>query len=162
MNDGLRVPELFHALLDRGQDYDAIVVSPYLFWTSFACGLIAPERTILRPCLHDEPEARFELFEPLFNGVARLWVNTDPELALLDDIAPGHAPASVIGEPGRSLPMPVALMTMLPGGSAPMIASLRAGSWLQMYSNAMSVSSLSTIARRPSSRPCERLTTMTP
>ena len=98
MNDGLRVPELFHALLDRGQDYDAIVVSPYLFWTSFACGLIAPERTILRPCLHDEPEARFELFEPLFNGVARLWVNTDPELALLDDIAPGHAPASVIGE----------------------------------------------------------------
>lgn len=98
MNDGLRVPGLFHALLDDAERYQAIVVSPYLFWTSFACGLIAPERTILRPCLHDEPEARFELFEPLFSGVARIWLNTEPEADLLDRIAPGHAPASVMGE----------------------------------------------------------------
>ncbi len=98
MNDGLRVPELFHALLDEADTYRAIVVSPYLFWTSFAGGLVAPERTILRPCLHDEPEARFELFEPLFSGVAQLWLNTDPEAELLDAIAPGHAPATVIGE----------------------------------------------------------------
>jgi glycosyltransferase involved in cell wall biosynthesis len=98
MNDGLRVPELFHALLDDADRYRAVVVSPYLFWTSFAGGLVAPERTILRPCLHDEPEARFELFEPLFTGVNRLWLNTDPEADLLDAIAPGHAPAEVIGE----------------------------------------------------------------
>lgn len=105
MNDGLRVPELFHALLDEADTYQAIVVSPYLFWTSFAGGLVAPERTILRPCLHDEPEARFELFEPLFNGVARIWVNTDPEADLLDQIHPGHAPASVMGE---GVPVPEA------------------------------------------------------
>lgn len=98
MNDGLRVPELFHALLDTAEAYRAVVVSPYLFWTSFAAGLVAPERTILRPCLHDEPEARFELFEPLFTGVNRLWLNTEPEAELLDAIAPGHAPAEVIGE----------------------------------------------------------------
>jgi glycosyltransferase involved in cell wall biosynthesis len=59
---------------------------------------VAPERTILRPCLHDEPEARLELFEPLFSGVGRLWLNTDPEADLLDAIAPGHAPADVMGE----------------------------------------------------------------
>jgi glycosyltransferase involved in cell wall biosynthesis len=98
MNDGLRVPELFHALLDDAERYRAIVVSPYLFWTSFAGGLVAPERTIVRPCLHDEPEARFELFEPLFTGVAQLWLNTDPELELLDALWPAHAPAQVIGE----------------------------------------------------------------
>ncbi len=98
MNDGLRVPELFHALLDRAEQYRAIVVSPYLFWTSFAGGLVAPDRTILRPCLHDEPEARFELFEPLFGGVHKLWLNTEPEAELLDAIAPSHAPAEVIGE----------------------------------------------------------------
>jgi len=98
MNDGLRVPELFHALLDDCDAYRAIVVSPYLFWTSFAGGLVAPERTILRPCLHDEPEARFELFEPLFSGVAQLWLNTEPERDLLETIVPGHAPASIIGE----------------------------------------------------------------
>ena len=103
MNDGLRVPELFHALLDDAERYRAIVVSPYLFWTSFAGGLVAPERTIVRPCLHDEPEARFELFEPLLSGVAELWLNTEPELELLDALWPGHAPAPVIGE-GVSVP----------------------------------------------------------
>src|SRR3954451_11004223 len=92
MNDGLRVPELFHALLDRSETYRAIVVSPYLFWTSFACGQIDPARTILRPCLHDEREARLELFEPLFGGVHELWLNTDPEMNLLEGIWPGHAP----------------------------------------------------------------------
>lgn len=105
MNDGLRVPDLFHALLDDADQYRAIVVSPYLFWTSFAGGLVAPERTIVRPCLHDEPEARLEIFEPLFNGVAKLWLNTDPEAELLDGIWPRHAPADVIGE---GIPVPEA------------------------------------------------------
>ncbi len=103
MNDGLRVPELFHALLDDAHTYRAIVVSPYLFWTSFAGGLVAPARTILRPCLHDEPEARLELFEPLFGGVAKLWLNTLPEQELLDDLWPAHAPAEIIGE---GMPVP--------------------------------------------------------
>ena len=103
MNDGLRVPGLFHALLDTAEQYRAIVVSPYLFWTTFAAGLVAPERTILRPCLHDEPEARFELFEPLVTGVAKLWLNTDPEAELLDELWPAHAPAEVIGE---GIPVP--------------------------------------------------------
>src|SRR5437660_8785501 len=57
MNDDLRVPELFHYLLDRGSSYRAIVFAPYLFWTTFACAQVAPERTILMPCLHDEPYA---------------------------------------------------------------------------------------------------------
>jgi len=103
MNDGLRVPDLFHEILDTAEQYRAIVVSPYLFWTSFAGGLVAPERTIVRPCLHDEPEARFELFEPLVTGVAKLWLNTDPEAELLDEIWPSHAPAEVIGE---GIPVP--------------------------------------------------------
>ncbi len=103
MNDGLRVPDLFHALLDDAERFRAVIVSPYLFWTSFAGGLVAPERTILRPCLHDEPEARFELFEPLFTGVAKLWLNTDPELELLDGLWPGHSPAEIIGE---GIPVP--------------------------------------------------------
>jgi glycosyltransferase involved in cell wall biosynthesis len=105
MNDGLRVPDLFHEILDTAEQYQAIVVSPYLFWTSFAGGLVAPERTIVRPCLHDEPEARFELFEPLVTGVAKLWLNTEPEAQLLDEIWPTHAPAEIIGE---GIPVPEA------------------------------------------------------
>ncbi|MGI8711293.1 MAG: glycosyltransferase family 4 protein [Acidimicrobiales bacterium] len=98
MNDGLRVPELFHALLDDAETYRAVVVSPYLFWTTFAGGQVAPGRTILRPCLHDEREASLEIFEPLFGGVHKLWLNTDPEAELLDELWPTHAPAEVLGE----------------------------------------------------------------
>lgn len=82
MNDGLRVPELFHWVLDHHADHRAIVVSPYPFWTTFAIGQIAPERTILSPCLHDEPYARMELFEPLFTGSRGVWLYTEPEFEL--------------------------------------------------------------------------------
>ena len=55
MNDDLRVPELFHYLLDHNADYGGLVFAPYMFWTAFACSQIAPSRTVLWPCLHDEP-----------------------------------------------------------------------------------------------------------
>ncbi|MGH9182608.1 MAG: glycosyltransferase family 4 protein [Acidimicrobiales bacterium] len=79
MNAGVRAPGLYHHLLERAGDYRAIVCSPYLSWTTFACAQIAPERTILRPCLHDEPYASLELFQPVFSGVAGMWLQTDPE-----------------------------------------------------------------------------------
>jgi glycosyltransferase involved in cell wall biosynthesis len=88
MNDDLRVPELYHFLLDRAEDYRAIVFAPYLFWTTFACGQIAPERTILMPCLHDEPEAWLELFQPLFAGANGLWFLSEPEAELANRIFP--------------------------------------------------------------------------
>jgi glycosyltransferase involved in cell wall biosynthesis len=79
MNDDLRVPDLFHHLLDHADDYDALVFAPYLFWTSFACGQVAPERTILMPCLHDEPYATLDIFQPLFSGAHGLLFLSEPE-----------------------------------------------------------------------------------
>lgn len=79
MNDDLRVPELFHFLLDHASEYDALIFAPYMFWTTFACGQVAPERTILMPCLHDEPYAYLELFKPLFSGSHAMWFLSEPE-----------------------------------------------------------------------------------
>lgn len=98
VNDGLRVPELYHHLLEHAGDYRALVVSPYPFWTTFACGQIAPERTILRPCLHDEPYARMELFQPLFSGVAGMWLQTEPEADLARRLFNVPAQTAVVGE----------------------------------------------------------------
>ncbi len=103
MNDSLRCPELFHHLLDHAGEYRAIVVSPYMFWTTFAAGQIAPGRTIVRPCLHDEPYARFELFQPLLNGAAGLWLNTEPERELAASLFQLPANTEVIGE---GIPVP--------------------------------------------------------
>jgi glycosyltransferase involved in cell wall biosynthesis len=79
MNDDLRVPALYQHLLRDAGSYDALVFAPYLFWTTFACGQVSPERTILQPCLHDEPQAHLELFRPLFSGARGLWFNSEPE-----------------------------------------------------------------------------------
>lgn len=93
MNDDLRVPELFHHLLDHSDDYDAILFAPYLFWTSFVGSQVAPEKTILMPCLHDEPYAQLDLFRPMFSGARGIWFLSEPEHQIAHSIfsLPKHA-----------------------------------------------------------------------
>jgi glycosyltransferase involved in cell wall biosynthesis len=99
MNDDLRCSRLFHHLLDHADEYRALVFAPYLFWTTFAAGQVAPERTILMPCLHDEPEAGLEIFRPLFEGAAGLWFLSDPEQALAQQLFHLGAQQAVVGSP---------------------------------------------------------------
>jgi glycosyltransferase involved in cell wall biosynthesis len=82
MNDDVRIPELFHYLLDHNERYRALVFGPYLFWPAYACGQVDPFRTILMPCLHDEAEAYLDIFQPFFASVRGLWFLSEPEQAL--------------------------------------------------------------------------------
>jgi glycosyltransferase involved in cell wall biosynthesis len=86
INDDLRVPELFHYLLDRSGDYLALFFAPYLFWTTYACAQIAPQKSILIPCLHDEPYAYLDIYRPVFTGVQGVWFLSEPELMLAETI----------------------------------------------------------------------------
>ncbi|MEZ5343001.1 MAG: hypothetical protein R2706_16625 [Acidimicrobiales bacterium] len=90
VNDSLRVSGLWHYVLDHADDYRALILGPYMFWTTFAVSQIAPERTILMPCLHDEPPAYLDLFAPCFSGSRGLWFLSEPE-AELAATAPSHA-----------------------------------------------------------------------
>jgi glycosyltransferase involved in cell wall biosynthesis len=74
-----RVPALFHHLVVHADEYDAIVLSPYLFWTTVVGSMVAPERTIVMPCLHDEGYARLELLHQVLGEVAMLWFLSEPE-----------------------------------------------------------------------------------
>jgi glycosyltransferase involved in cell wall biosynthesis len=103
MNDDLRVPELFHYLLDHGEDYRCIFFAPYLFWTTFACAQVRPERSLLVPALHDEPQAHLELFRPLFAGVRFVWFLTEPEQELGRRLFPDLAAHDVLGS---GVPLP--------------------------------------------------------
>jgi glycosyltransferase involved in cell wall biosynthesis len=82
MNAGVRVPGMYEYLVDHASDYRAIVLAPYGFWTTFAGAQIAPDRTILLPCLHDEPEAYLEIYRPVFEGSRGIWFQTEPEAEL--------------------------------------------------------------------------------
>ena len=91
--DGLfRVPDLFRHLVVNSDRYDAVILSPYLFWTTVTGATIVPERTIVMPCLHDEPYARLEVLNPVLSDVARLWFLSEPEHQLAHELAtlPDH------------------------------------------------------------------------
>jgi glycosyltransferase involved in cell wall biosynthesis len=74
-----RVPDLFHHLLQHGHEFDAVVFSPYLFWTTAVCLRAAPDRAVVIPCLHDETYARLDLFRPVLADPAAVWFLSEPE-----------------------------------------------------------------------------------
>lgn len=97
MNDDMRIPALFDHILEQGDDYRALVFAPYLFWPAYACGQLEPKRSILMPCLHDEPEAHLEIFQELFGSVRGIWFLSEPERDLARRIVGRLAPAEVVG-----------------------------------------------------------------
>lgn len=62
--------------------YDAIVAGPYLFGVTYFTSLVAPEKTFLVPCLHDESFAYLSIMRDMFRSVAGFLFNTEPEKAL--------------------------------------------------------------------------------
>ena len=97
INSDLRVPELFHHLLDTVEEYRAVVLGPYMFWTTFAGWQLAPRKSVLLPCAHDEPYVRLDLFRPMFAGVAGLLFHSEPEHELAHTVVPDLAPHAVVG-----------------------------------------------------------------
>ena len=88
INATLRVPGLFKHLLAHAAGYQAVILSPYLSWLSVACVEVAPERTVLMPCVHDERYAYLDLFRALLSKPACLWFLSEPERDLALSLAP--------------------------------------------------------------------------
>lgn len=63
-------------------EFDAIFFGPYLFGTTFWGSLIAPEKSILIPCLHDESYAYQEVIASMFRQVLGCLFNAEPEMYL--------------------------------------------------------------------------------
>jgi len=86
--DGLfRVPTLFHYLVVNARRYDAVIFSPYLFWTTVLGTTVAPERTVVIPCLHDEAYARLDVLQHVLTDPTLLWFLSEPEHRLAHRLA---------------------------------------------------------------------------
>jgi glycosyltransferase involved in cell wall biosynthesis len=102
INATLRVPALFRYLTEHAARYRAIVLSPYLSWLTVSCVDIAPERTILMPCAHDESYAYLDLFRSTLAKPAALWFLSEPEHELGHRLAP--LPPHVVTGAGVAVP----------------------------------------------------------
>lgn len=91
------LPDLFHHLLRRSDDYDAVVFSPYMFWNTTACLPAVRGHTVVMPCLHDESYARMEVMRPVLSDPSSVWFLSDPEHRLAHRLGPVAARHTVTG-----------------------------------------------------------------
>ena len=98
LNGRFRVPGLFHHLVGLAHAYRAIVFSPYLFWTTAIGASVAPEKTVIIPCLHDENAAYQPVFRSLLGNSAQFWFMSEPEHQLAHRIGLVGRTHSVTGE----------------------------------------------------------------
>jgi O-antigen biosynthesis protein len=70
---------LLAAIAAAAQRVDAVLFAPYLFASTVLGARVAPERSLIIPCLHDEAYARFGMVQETLRGVAGLIFNSVPE-----------------------------------------------------------------------------------
>lgn len=98
LNEGFRSAGLFHYLMQHHDRYHTVVLTPYMFWTTYACAQIAPHKNVLRPCLHDESFARLDIYKPIFRDARGVIFNSDPEAELARSLFQLPENAEVVGE----------------------------------------------------------------
>ena len=90
--------EGLYETLDRERErFDALFFLPYLFGTTLLGAHVDPARSVLIPCLHDEPFAYLKLVAHLFRCVRAVFFNSAPERSLARRLFAVRGEAPVIG-----------------------------------------------------------------
>jgi glycosyltransferase involved in cell wall biosynthesis len=69
-------------IASHGGEYDALIFVPYLFGITWSGSAIFPEKSLLIPCLHDEPFARLSIYQDMFRRFRGFLFNSLPEMEL--------------------------------------------------------------------------------
>jgi len=94
LRNGVNSRALCAYLGEKGRTFERIVTGPYPFALTHTVCLQHPDRTILVPCLHDEPFAHLSFAGNMLRAVRRCMFNTVPERDLAIRLY-GLDPASV-------------------------------------------------------------------
>jgi glycosyltransferase involved in cell wall biosynthesis len=89
-------PALHRFLEQESSRYDLTIFAPYFFGTTVWGAQVAPDRSVLLPCLHDEPYARLSTVRRLFAAVRGCLFNSDAEARLVTRLA-GRVAGGVVG-----------------------------------------------------------------
>ena len=77
-------------LIEASAGYDRLIALPYLFGTTFWTAALFPDRSIIIPCLHDEPHARQRVILDVLASARGIRLNAYGEGMLLDRLMRGH------------------------------------------------------------------------
>ncbi len=81
---GMHSPQLYHHIRQYGQNFDYLVIIPYPLGFSCYSASIYPERSIIWPCLHNEPPAYFEPVRVMLHQARGIILNSKAERGLLN------------------------------------------------------------------------------
>ncbi len=96
LNSLPNTPELIEALDNRSHEYIAIFVGPYLSRQTFEVAGICPEKTILLPCFHDEPQARLEIWHQAYQRLGGYLYHSEQEKLLAEAEFGFNHPNSIV------------------------------------------------------------------
>ena len=96
MAESVNSKSLYEHIARHAPEFDALFFGPYLFGTTFWGSLIAPEKSLLFPCLHDEPDAYQDVIASMFRQVRGCLFNSAPEMELAQSLY-GEIPGRVVG-----------------------------------------------------------------
>lgn len=82
ISESIRSHDMEGFISKHRHKYDFFIFMPYLFGTTFWGIQVAPEKSLLIPCLHDEPFAYLEIFKGMFHKARGIMFNTYPEIEL--------------------------------------------------------------------------------
>lgn len=94
---GVHSPALYAQLRARHTEFDFIVFVPYLFGITYYGSTLAPEHTVLWPCLHDESYAYLAPTHDLFRTCRGLMFNTLSEQRLAQRLYGKHPGEYIVG-----------------------------------------------------------------
>ncbi len=86
LKNGVNSTALLQHLDQHAKDYRAILLGPYLFGLTYFTALAHPERSLLVPCLHDEPFAKLSCMKRLFSETAGCLFNAQAERELAGEL----------------------------------------------------------------------------
>lgn len=84
MSESVNSQGLYEHLHNESAHYDLIFLGPYLFGITFWASRIAPQKSILVPCLHDERAAYLEIMKDMFTSVKGCIFNAHAEKVLAE------------------------------------------------------------------------------
>jgi len=91
-------PALYHYLSQHSRVYDLLIFVPYVFGMTFYGTMIDPARSVLWPCLHDEPFARFAQTRLMLQTCRGVMFTSAPEQALAEGKLGARNPcAQIVG-----------------------------------------------------------------
>jgi glycosyltransferase involved in cell wall biosynthesis len=90
--------KLLEELRRRQEEFDAIIVGPYLHGLTLDVAKEFPEKTIVVPCFHHEPFARLSAWPTAFGNVGGIWYHSEEEKAFAEaDLGINHPGAVRVG-----------------------------------------------------------------